>query len=107
LLTSIILPRLHSVLQNFNMPAMEPRSNPLARNLGLSVLQTTAVAFAANKAGANKKDLMTAMGACWGASAVNSAWNAHKGHQKEKEGFANAAVQATLAGVLLYRGLRK
>jgi hypothetical protein len=94
-------------LQDFNMTATEPRSTPLSRNLGLSVLQTTAMTFAAHKAGANKKDLMTAMGACWGASAANSAWNTHKKHQKKDEGWANAAVQAGMCGLLLWRGLTK
>lgn len=93
--------------QDFNYPAAEPRSNTTARWLGLSLLQQTALTFAASQAGVNKKDMMTAMGACWGAAAAHSAYNTHKKYQKKDEGWGNTAVQAGMAGLLLWRGLRK
>jgi hypothetical protein len=94
-------------VQDFNYPAAEPRSNTTARWLGLSLLQQTALTFAASQAGVNKKDMMTAMGACWGAAAAHSAYNTHKKYQKKDEGWGNTAVQAGMAGLLLWRGLRK
>jgi hypothetical protein len=54
----------------------------------------------------NKKNMLKAGGACWALSAANNIYNVRKKHQKEDRGWANAAVQAGVAGLMLYRGFQ-
>ena len=62
---------------------------------------------AANKDSATKKEFLKVNGGIWGAAAALSAYNASKGHQKEKNTWTIAAAQAGMAGVMLWRGLAK
>jgi hypothetical protein len=95
-------------VQEFHSPGKDRRNDPLARWFGLAMLQNTTAVLAASRGDpTSHKDMLKAAGACWASAAANTAWNAHKKHQKEKEGWANAALQAGVAGVLLWRGFSK
>jgi hypothetical protein len=90
------------------MSPKQPINNPMARWFGLLTLNNTALVLAASGAdAASKKRILKTNGACWAAAALHSSFNAHKKHQKEELAWANAAFQAGVAGVLLWKGFNK
>lgn len=94
--------------QDFFQGEGKPSNKTNNRWLGLSMLSTTAATFVGSRAGSTtQKEMLKAASVCWGASAANSAWNAHKEHEKKEVAWTNAAVQAGMMGLMLWRGLAK
>ena len=91
------------------MTTLEPRSDPMTRWFGNMLACNSLITFVGSRSNDldNKKLLLKTHGVCWALSAANNVYNVRKKHQKEDRGWGNAAVQAGMAGIMLWRGFQK